>query len=321
MAEVTLPENWRDILTSLRQEGHSWSSIADSLLWGLSGDQLRKRYNRAIGRYTGLQTRAKAEYLANKWIFTSDRPRKHMVIPDTQIKPGERIDYLHWIGQYAAEKRPDVLVILGDWADMHSLSSYDRGKRSGENSRYLADIEAANKGLEVLFAGMGEFRPGLMVCTLGNHEYRLERFVNDIPQLESTLSYDCFDFEKYGIRVAPFLQPVEIDGVLYCHYVCRNAKGRVVQTTKGAPSAQAQIQRMGQSCTTGHAPGIDIATLAGNERLLRGIIAGSCYLHDEKYLSPQGNMYWRGIIVKHEVQNGDYSLMEVPLHYLERRYG
>lgn len=318
-----LPPDWRNITAARRKQGVYWSDIAKYCFGDVvSGDQLRKRYGRSIGKYTNLHTRAQADFLAEKWIFTSNKPRKHMFIPDTQIRPGERIDHLYWIGQYARDKRPDVIVFAGDWADMHSLSSYDRGKKSGENTRYKADIEAANTGLALLFEGMGDYRPELMVITMGNHEYRIDRFVNDNPNLEDTLSYAAFDFEKYGIKVAPFLQPVEIDGVMYVHYVCRNSKGRVTQSKNGAPSAQAQISRMGQSTTCGHAQGLDIAVLPGKgKRLIRGIIAGSCYLHEENYLTPQGTNYWRGIIMKNEVIDGDYSLMEVPLKYLERRYG
>jgi hypothetical protein len=50
------------------------------------------------------------------------------------------------------------------------------------------------------------------------------------------------------------------------------------------------------------------------------MVAGSCYLHDEEYLGPQGNFVWRGILVCHQVEDGDYDVMEVSLDYLSRRY-
>ena len=34
---------------------------------------------------------------------------KHMVIPDTQVKPDNPIEHLKWAGQYAVEKKPDVM--------------------------------------------------------------------------------------------------------------------------------------------------------------------------------------------------------------------
>ena len=57
---------------------------------------------------------------------------KHLVIPDTQVKPEHSVKHLRWAGKYAAEKKPDVIIHIGDHWDMPSLSSYDVGKRSFE---------------------------------------------------------------------------------------------------------------------------------------------------------------------------------------------
>jgi hypothetical protein len=52
----------------------------------------------------------------------------------------------------------------------------------------------------------------------------------------------------------------------------------------------------------------------------RGLIVGSYYQHDEDYKGPQGNHHWRGIIVKHEVRDGNYDMMEVSMDFLRERY-
>jgi len=53
---------------------------------------------------------------------------------------------------------------------------------------------------------------------------------------------------------------------------------------------------------------------------MRGLVAGSCYLHNEPYMG-HGNSHWRGIVMKHNVVNGYYNLMEVDLGFLRERYG
>ena len=68
---------------------------------------------------------------------------KILVLPDVQSKPGIDFTYLTRIGTYALEKKPDVIVCIGDFADMESLSSYDKGKKSFEGRRFKKDIEAA----------------------------------------------------------------------------------------------------------------------------------------------------------------------------------
>ena len=51
----------------------------------------------------------------------------HLVIPDVQVKPGHDYSFLKAIGNYIVKKRPDVIINIGDFADMPSLSSYDNG--------------------------------------------------------------------------------------------------------------------------------------------------------------------------------------------------
>jgi hypothetical protein len=77
---------------------------------------------------------------------------KHMIIPDTQVKPGSSLKHLEWAGKYAVEKKPDVIVHIGDHWDMPSLSSWDVGKKSFEGRRYKDDIDAGIKGLETFLA-------------------------------------------------------------------------------------------------------------------------------------------------------------------------
>ena len=80
----------------------------------------------------------------------------HLIIPDTQVKYGESYDYLTHIGKYIVEKKPDVVIHLGDFADMESLSSYDVGKKSFEGKRYVKDIGAAHHAMDHLLAPINE---------------------------------------------------------------------------------------------------------------------------------------------------------------------
>ena len=43
---------------------------------------------------------------------------RHLVIPDTQVKPGNSVDHLYWDGKYAAATKPDVIIHLWDHWDM-----------------------------------------------------------------------------------------------------------------------------------------------------------------------------------------------------------
>jgi len=252
---------------------------------------------------------------------------RHLIIPDCQVRPGDDTKYLERIGKYIVELKPDVVVQIGDFADMPSLSSYDVGKKSFEGRRYKADIEAANTAMERLLSPITEFNKRAIknkekqykprrVLTLGNHEDRISRAVNNDPKLDGTIGLQDLKYSDFGWDVIPFLQPVVLDDVAYCHYFTTGIAGRP------STSAQAQLAKQHMSCIAGHQQGLQIATghRADGSRLT-SIIAGSCYEHDEDYLGPQGNKHWRGILVLHEVVNGQFDLMPISLNYLERKYG
>lgn len=243
----------------------------------------------------------------------------HIMVPDCQVRPGVSLEFLTWISRYIADRAPDTLIQIGDFADMNSLASYDVGKKAHEGKRYIQDIRSSNLGMERLmqFVPKGTRK----ILTLGNHEDRIDRAIESDAKLDGTISLRDLNYESFGFEVYPFLQPVVIDGISYCHYFPRSASGAVGQTKRGAPNARAQLIREGRSAVAGHQQGLDTACMPLGGRLQWGVIAGSSYAHDEKYLSPQGNRHWRGILVFHEVDNGYFDLMTVSLGYLKRRYG
>lgn len=241
------------------------------------------------------------------------------MLPDTQVRPGVKTDHMLWAAKFANDKRPEVVVHLGDNYDMPSLSSYDKGKRAAENRRVLKDIEAGNAAM-ALFTNALEFKPRLVKC-IGNHTQRIERYVEDHPELEGTVGYHLLNLKKLGWEVHPFLKPVTIDGITYAHYFPRSSDGAVSQTKRGSPSARAQIVREMRTTVAGHKQGLDVAIHHTGNRTVRAIQAGSFYSHQESYLSPQGTNYWRGVLLLNEVRNGNFSLCEVTLSWLKRKYG
>jgi hypothetical protein len=257
--------------------------------------------------------------------FPNARPlqrigRVHMVIPDIQAKPNVSHDHLEWIANYAIEKRPDVIVQIGDWADMPSLSLYDKGKRCYEGRRYVKDCESANYSLERFERTLethnrtnphDTYNPR-KVLTWGNHENRIERATMLDASLDGKLSLEDLDFARRGWECHKFLEVVSIDGVQYSHYFISGSMGRPVS------SAAALLKARGGSATMGHTQRMDVSYHPQTQQI--GLMCGTCYLHDEEYLGPQGNCAPRQVILKHEVENGRYDLMAVSLRFLEKRY-
>lgn len=250
---------------------------------------------------------------------------KHLIIPDCQIKDGDNTEFLSWIGQYILDQKPDVIINLGDFADMESLSSYDVGKKSFEGKRYIKDIEAAHKAMDVLLQPLREFNVKAKknkekqykprkVLTLGNHEERIARAVNNDPKLEGLIKYEDLPYADWEVH--QFLKPVFIDGIAYSHYFPTGVMGRAATT------ASAMVSKLHMSCIAGHQQGKQVAYgKRPDGSTITCIIAGSCYEHDEHYLDHQTNKHWRGVIVLHEVQDGCFDEMFCSLNYLKKKYG
>ena len=249
----------------------------------------------------------------------------HLVIPDTQVGPDTPTDHLRWIGKYILDKKPDVIVHLGDHWDMRSLSYYDRGKKRAENQRYIADVAAGNAALTLLDeptqksnwgkrrVGKAEYLPR-KVLLRGNHEDRIRRATEDDPKLDGALSMNSLCSRDWEVH--DFLEVVEIDGVHYSHYFYNPMTGRPY----GGSNVETRLKSIGHSFTMGHQQGLRygmVDTVAGAKH---GLVAGTCYLHNEEYLGPQGNSQWRGVVMCHEVSHGEYDIMAVSLNYLCHRY-
>lgn len=283
---------------------------------GISRSTLLHRFNRAQAE--GIKPTQVREFPEAK--VYQRLGRVHMVIPDIQAKPNVQHDHLEWIANYALEKRPDVIVQIGDWADMPSLSLYDKGKRCYEGRRYVKDIDAANHSLarfERVIEEHNRSHPDnaynpRKVITFGNHEWRIWRATMLDASLDGKLTLNDLNFKDRGWECHDFLKIVEIDGIEYSHYFISGAMGRPVS------SAAALLKARGRSSTMGHVQKMDVSYHPQTQQI--GLMCGTCYLHDEDYLGPQGNSAPRQIIMKHEVENGRYDLMAVSLRFLEKRY-
>ena len=252
---------------------------------------------------------------------------KILVIPDCQVKEGVPLEHLTWAGKAIVDYKPDVVVNLGDFADMPSLSSHDiKGSKYFEGLRYKKDIESAKEAMKILLAPLRDaqkaqkdskhkvYKPR-MVLTLGNHENRIDRAVNNNPTLEGLISTKDLDYEK-DWEVHGFLHPIFINGVGFNHYWPVGAMGRP------AGAASAIINKLHMSCVAGHQQGKQIAYgKRADGKPICAIIVGSYYLHDESYMDQLSNRHWRGLLMMNEVQDGHFDEMFLSVEYLGRKYG
>lgn len=253
--------------------------------------------------------------------------RRHFIIPDTQLEPGVPMEHIDWAAQAILDYKPDVVVHLGDNWTMKSLSSYDRpGSRQMEGARYLDDIAVGNEAMTRLMLPVRREMERLRRnrqriwlkedhFLLGNHEDRISRAVAAEPKYEGVLGLHMLDME--GMTTHPFLEIVEIDGVLYSHYFS--------QTHSPYPiggNIDNRLNKIGQTFVQGHQQGFQYGTRQyPGKRRRHGLVCGSFYQHGEHYRNRQCQDEWRGVVVLNEVEDGDFCIMPLTLDYLRRKYG
>ena len=253
--------------------------------------------------------------------------RRHIVIPDVQCKPGSDTIHLEWAAKAIVDYKPDVIVVIGDFWDLPSLSTHDGpGSKEAEGRRVKADIDAGNEAFRRFVEPIERER--LRIITnrkrnwtpechflFGNHENRLTRAIFRDPKWEGIISLDSLETPWFTRH--EFLKIVEIDGLKYCHYFPNPFSGKPIGGT-----IVNRLNSIGSSFVQGHQQGFLYASKQYPDHVKHGLVCGRFYLENEHYrpYDVQASE-WNGIVVLNEVRNGNYDLMPLSMNYLRTKYG
>jgi len=252
--------------------------------------------------------------------------RRHLVIPDAQIRAGTDLTHIDWAARAIVEYKPDVIVVMGDWWDLPSLSMHDApGSKEAEGRRVKPDIDAGNEGFQRLIAPMKaeiarlirnkekQWHPECHFL-FGNHEDRLSRAIFRDPKWEGLLSLDAL--ETPGFIRHPFLRIANIDGIKYSHYFPNPFSGRPIGGT-----IVNRLGHIGSSFVQGHQQGFLYASKQYPDHIKHGIVCGRFYMHHEHYRSEDvQKSEWNGVLVLNQVDNGDFDLMPLRMSYLAKKF-
>jgi len=266
----------------------------------------------------------------------------HIVIGDAHARPDVPNDRFTWMGNFVrdyieAHRDHNIVVIeMGDWEDMESLSSYDMGKKSYEGRRYKRDLEAAWDAREKFIAPIrrslnpsrssGKRKGNVSFYALGgNHfEGRILRVIEATPLLDGTISVEDGRHKEFGWEYVPFLEPLTVNGVTYVHYWQGRGTGQPIASGK-AP-ARTLLREKHCSTVVGHNHISDVASeiTASGDRIW-GVSAG-CALDPsqiENYAKQNNKDWYRCINVFRDVHNGDFrgGYEIIPMSKLKEWYG
>ena len=222
-----------------------------------------------------------------------------LVIGDPHAHPDYSNIRFTALGRFIAKERPEVIVCIGDMADMPSLSSYDRGTKGFEGRRYRKDVTSVIDAQEKLFAPIKKIRgykPQLHMC-LGNHEDRITRAINASPELDGAIGIEDLKYKEFGWRVTPFKRCVTIKGITFSHYFTSGVGGRPISSVH---IGYALITKLHCSAVQGHSHLYDHAeqTRPDGQKVF-GLAAG-CFSHPnytETWCRDTEYQWWRGVIM------------------------
>lgn len=248
----------------------------------------------------------------------------HLIIPDPHAHYRHHNRRAEWVGHLINEVKPDVVINLGDTADMPSLSGYDKGKKSFQGRTYRADVDAHNDFQDRLWGTVRKAKRRMprRVTLIGNHEQRISRAIEVQPELEGTISYNDLRLEDWYDDVVHYNGNtpgiIEIDGVYYAHYFVSGVMGRPVG---GEHPAYSLLTKKYGSCTQGHTHVYDhcFRTTASGQKIF-GLIAGVFIDYRADYAGEVNDLWWSGVFIKRRVEKGTYNLQMVSVDELRHEY-
>jgi hypothetical protein len=258
---------------------------------------------------------------------------KVIIIPDQHAHPLFDNDRFDWLGRLILDLKPDEVWNLGDAADLPSLSSYDKGKRSMENRRYKADVESSIEAQTRLWAPVNkyneqqrsnrkaQYKP-YKVMVMGNHSDRINRATQMDPALHGTISTEDLKFHEFYDEVVSFKEKAIRHGFAISHYFPSGIKGQAIG---GMHAAYNLITKNGMSSVAGHSHLWDmkILTRADGQKML-GIVAG-CYVHPdmiEGWNRDTQHMWDLSVTILEGVKNGNAEVVtRISQSEIKKRYG
>jgi len=238
----------------------------------------------------------------------------------------ERFD---WLGGLIYDVKPDYCVDLGDGADMKSLNSYDTRKPEAVVSQnYERDIDSYNESQELLryrYKQHRRRRPKWYGFE-GNHEARISTAISFDPRLEGSkygISFSHLNTKKYFDEYHPYQNGApaiyNYDGVDYAHYVGAGNFGRAIS---GVHHAYSLLQKRYRSCSVGHSHERDMyfkEDVGSNGGI--GAVVGCFKGAKETWAGQSNGEWWKGVLIKRNIIEGQYDAQWVSLDVLKKTYG
>jgi hypothetical protein len=254
--------------------------------------------------------------------------RDYLVIPDPHSHHNHSNDRADWIGKFILDRKPDVVVNMGDTWDLPSLSSFDKGKASFNGANYEKDMNAGLDFQDRMWHPMksSKKKQPHKVFLEGNHERRLNKVLEYEPHLAGErygISYSNFQLEHYYHDVVYYNGGTPgiytIDDISFAHFFVSGLMGRPIG---GDHHAASLLAKNYSSCVAAHSHTVDWAVRSGsNGKKIMGLVAGVYQDYVSGWAGNVNNLWWQGVVYLRNVEAGVYDPEFISIEALRRAYG
>lgn len=250
--------------------------------------------------------------------------KTYVIIPDQHAKPKTDQSRASLVGNFIKDIKPDTVVNMGDMADMPSLCSYDKGKKSFQGRTYQADINAHLEFQERLWEPVKKAKKKLpkRVTLIGNHEERIARAIENQAELEGVISYDDLELANWYDSIIPYngATPgaVQLDGITFAHYIISGISGRPIS---GEHHAHSLLVKTHSSCVVAHSHLFDYCQRTRTDGTkIKAVVAGCLIDYPMEFAGNACGLWDSGVVVLHNVDRGNFDLQWVSLSKLKEEY-
>lgn len=246
-----------------------------------------------------------------------------LVIGDAHTDPSQLkhdgLRRFRWLNRMILDKKPQRIIIMGDFTSFTSLSAWDKDKRRKiEGRRYEKDIEAANQALDLMLAdayGVSE-----LIYVKGNHEEWLDRYIDIDPTFDGLHSVEKdMKLKERGFKVIEYKEDYIHKGMSFTH-VPIMANGKPVG---GKYCTNKALEVYSNSVCFGHTHNFDVAAVhrKNSPSLQQAINCGCFFEHIDDYAKGSMTNYWRGVLLLDHYDNNRADITQWSMGRLKRVYG
>lgn len=250
--------------------------------------------------------------------------KTHLVVFDTHAHPGHDNDRADLLSKLIVDVKPDVIIHGGDSADLSSLSSHDKGKRTSVGRNYRDDIDSHLDFTDRMFHGLKKQKKKLptRIFLEGNHEHRIERALDLSPELEGAISFEDLETDYYYDETVRYngTTPGQymVHGITYAHFFVSGIMGRAIS---GEHTGYTLLTKKFASCTMGHQHIYSHSMRTAQDgSKIQGLVSPCFQDYDSDWAGEVNKLWDRGLIIKRNVDGGQYDLEYVSLKRLKEEY-